>query len=287
MLDLRARTALKCCRFYLLVLLLACPPATWAKGSSDARTSVASSDNRNGGYFEIGVGVEAFTSPVLGAPEGNNTRGESHTKAFLDINARYQYQCLFAEVFSQRLEQFTLGCNLSNGKNWSLDLVGLAQHDEMNEDTSRDYRGLKKRRYDFMSGARATVYLGNYIIQAHTLGDISNTHHGELYSLKLARHWKYRNWTLHGIVGATYRSQQINDYYYSVEAGEASARFPRYEAPSSMAYFTELGLTYPISEKWVFRGLVRRIQMDSAMTRSPLILDNHGDVISTSISYVF
>lgn len=254
--------------------------------ASDLSSSAREGDNRNGGYLEIGLGVESYTSPVVGLPEGNH-RGEEHIKAFVDINARYQYQCLFAELFSQRLEQFTLGCNLFESKNWSLDWVGLAQHEEMNQDTSYDYRGLRKRRFDFLSGARATVYLGNYIIQAHVLGDVSNTHYGELYSLKLARHWQYRNWTIHGIVGATYRSQQINDYYYSIHESEVSDKFPRFAAPSSMSYFTELGVTFPINEKWVFRGLARRVQMDSAITQSPLILDNHGDVIATSISYVF
>lgn len=272
----------------LLCGLLFAPLSGWATAnpSGDAHKSAPGVDNRNGGYFEVGLGVEAYTSPILGLPEGNK-RGETHTKAFLDINARYQYQCLFAEVFSQSLEQFTLGCNIYNSEHWSVDIVGLAQHDEMNERTSEDYRGLKKRRYDFMSGARLTAYAGNYIIQAHVLGDVSQTHYGELYSLKLARHWQYRNWTIHGILGATYRSQQITHYYYSISASEASEKFPLYQAPSSTAYFTELGVTYPINERWVFRGLARRVQMDSALTQSPLVVDNHGDVIATSISYVF
>ena len=54
-----------------------------------------------------------------------------------------------------------------------------------------------------------------------------------------------------------------------------------------MAYIVEFGATYPISEKWVFRSFLRRVQMDSSVTGSPLILDNHGDVVATSISYVF
>lgn len=261
-------------------------PACAGDLSSEVRKGASAPDHRNGGYFEIGLGVETYTSPVVGWPEGNQ-KGEVHTKAFIDINARYQYHCLFAEVFSQSLEQFTLGCNAFNGERWAVDWVGLAQHDEMSDEVSDDYRGLKKRRFDFMSGARATAYVGNYIIQAHALADISSTHGGELYSLKLARHWQHRNWTIHSIIGATYRSRQINDYYFSIDGFEASEKFPQYEAPSSMAYIVEFGLTYPISEKWVFRSFARRVQLDSAVTGSPLILDNRSDVFATSISYVF
>jgi MipA family protein len=254
--------------------------------SSDVRKGASGPDNRNGGYFEIGFGIPSFTSPVVGMPEGN-TKGEVHTEGFLDISARYQYQCLFAELFSQSLEQFTLGCNFYNSDSWSLDWVGSAPHDEMSAEENKDYRGLHKRRGDFMSGPRATAYFGNYIVQLHALTDISNTHHGELYSLKLARHWQYRNWTIHGILGATYRSRQITDYYFSIDESEASEKFPQYDAPAAMAYVVEVGASYPLSEKWVFRSLIRRLDIDSGATKSPLILDDHGQMIATSISYVF
>lgn len=261
-------------------------PAAAGDLSSDIRKGASAPDNRNGGYIEIGLGVESYTNPVVGWPEGNS-RGEVHTQGFIDISARYQYACLFGEIFSQSLEQFTLGCNFYNGDHWSFDWVGLAQHPEMNPDNTKEYRGLHKRRYDFMSGPRATAYYGNYILQFHALTDISNTHHGELYSLKVARHWQHRNWTFHGILGATYRSQQIADYYFSIDESEGSALYPAYQAPAAMAYVAELGATYPVSEKWVFRGFIRRVQLESEAVNSPLILDDHGDVIATSLSYVF
>lgn len=276
------------CTGFWLSWLLVCIALPLQAGdlAGEVRTGTSGPDNRNGGYFEVGLGVASYTNPVVGMPEGNQ-KGEVHTEGFLDISARYQYQCLFAELFSQSLEQFTMGCNFYNGNHWSLDWVGMAPHDEMTEDEAKEYRGLKKRRGDFMSGLRATAYVGNYIVQLHTLTDISNIHHGELYSLKLARHWQYRNWTIHGIVGATYRSQQITDYYYSIDEAEASEQYPQFAARASMAYVAEAGVSYPLSEKWVFRGLIRRIDLDSRALESPLILDDHGQLIATSISYVF
>lgn len=260
--------------------------------SSDVRKGASGPDTGNGGYVEVGLGFASYTNPVVGAPEGNK-KGEVHNEGFIDISARYQYNGWFVELFSQSLEQFTMGYNFYNGThdytsgNWALDWVALAEHDEMSGDETNDYRGLKTRRGDFMSGPRATAYLGNYIVQLHALTDISRTHYGELYSLKLARHWQYRNWNFHGIVGATYRSQEITDYYFSIAADEASEVFPEYSAPAGMAYVAEFGATYPISEKWVFRGFIRRIELASVATKSPLILDDHGEIIATAISYVF
>jgi outer membrane protein len=254
--------------------------------SSDVRKGASGPDSGDGGYFEVGAGLGAYTSPLLGAPEGNK-KNEVHPELFLDINARYQYRGFFAELFSQSLEQFTLGYNFYNGADWSVDWVGLTQHDEMSAEESRDFRGLKRRRADYMSGPRITVYLDNYIVQLHGLLDISDTHHGELYSIKLARHWQYRNWTIHGILGATYRSRQITDYYFSVKESEASAKFPVYSAPSAISYVGELGVTFPLSEKWVFRSFIRHIDIGSEAVKSPLILSDHGDTIASAISYVF
>lgn len=260
--------------------------------SSDVRKGASGPDSGNGGYVEVGAGLTSYTSPMVGVPEGNQ-KDDVHTEIFLDISARYQYNGWFMELFSQSLEQFTMGYNFYNGSNdytsgnWAIDWVALAEHDEMSAKETNDYRGLKTRRGDFMSGPRATAYLGNYIVQLHALTDISRTHYGELYSLKLARHWQYRNWNFHSIVGGTYRSQEITNYYFSIDTDEASARYPEYNAPAGMSYVAELGATYPISEKWVFRGFIRRIELESVATKSPLILDDHGEMIATAISYVF
>lgn len=280
---IRCRRLIVCCAWIIAGIAL-----NSAAGdlSNDVRKGAAGPNSGDGGYFEIGMGVTAYTSPILGAPEGNE-KGEIHPEILIDINARYQYRGFFAELFSQSLEQFTLGYNFYNGESWAVDWVGLLQHDEMNAKESKDYRGLKRRRDDFMSGPRATAYLGNYIVQLHALTDISNTHHGELYSLKLARHWQYRNWTIHGILGATYRSHQITNYYFAIDESEASEQFPAFAASSAVSYVGELGATYPLSEKWVFRSFIRRIDIGSEATQSPLILDRHGDMIASAISYVF
>jgi len=254
--------------------------------ASDVRKGASGPDSGNGGYLEVGGGLMTYTSPFYGTPEGNK-KDEVHTELFVDISARYQYNGWFVEVFSQSPEEFTLGYNFYNGSNWSVDLVGLSAHEEMDEDTSKDFRGLNRRRFDFLVGPRGTAYLGNYIVQVHALKDIWSTHEGELYSFKLARHWQVRNLNFHAIVGATYRTQKVMDYYYSIEADEATEKFPEYTAPGGMSYIFEVGATYPLSESWVFRGFIRSVQLDTDFVDSPLILDDHGEMIATAISYVF
>jgi outer membrane scaffolding protein for murein synthesis (MipA/OmpV family) len=276
--------------YFLRALLVACicfPLAAVAGDlSSDVRKGASGPDSGNGGYLEVGGGLKVFTSPLYGEPEGN-AQGEIHTEAFIDISARYQYNGFFVEMFSQSLEQFTAGYNFYNGSNWAIDMIGLSAHEEKDGETNKDYRGLDRRRFDVLLGPRGTAYLGNYIVQVHALKDIVSTHEGEVYSVKLARHWQHRNLNFHAIVGATYRTQDVIDYYYSIDAAEASEKFPEFSASGGMSYIFEIGATYPISESWVFRGFIRHTQIDSALTKSPLIVDDHGEMLATAISYVF
>ncbi len=263
-------------------------PALAGDLSSDIRKGSSGPESNDGGYFEIGIGLVSFTSPIIGIPEGNS-EGEVYTGGFLDINARYQHQGFFVEFFSQSINQPTLGYNFNNNDTYSVDWVGQIQHGEMSEKENKDYKGLNKRYMDFMSGPRATVYIEKMIVQLHLLTDLSNTHNGQIYSLKLARYWQHRNWTFHGIIGTTYRSKKINDYYYSIAESETSEAFPEYYSAlaSGVIYISELGTTYPLSEKWVFRGFIRRFDIDSNANNSPLIVSNHGESIAASISYVF
>lgn len=261
-------------------------PAIAGDLASEIRKGAAESDNNNGGYTELGLGFASYTNPIVGVPEGNE-KDEVHNEIYLDINARYQYEGLFVEIFTQGLEALTFGYNFYNEQKWSMDWIATVQHAEMSENTSDDYEELNKRYTDFMMGPRSTHYIGNYIVQFHLLKDISNTHQGELVALKLARHWQYHNWTLHALAGATYRSEKLLDYYFGIDESEASEKFPVHHAGSGMAYTFELGATYPLSEKWVFRSFIRQVDVDNEITKSPLVLDDQGEMIATSINYVF
>jgi len=88
-------------------------------------------------------------------------------------------------------------------------------------------------------------------------------------------------------VGVTYRSHKTADYYFGIDESEASEQYPVFEATSAIAYVSEVGVTYPLSEKWVFRSFIRRMDIGAPAKHSPLILDDHGEVIASAISYVF
>ncbi|MET0355507.1 MAG: MipA/OmpV family protein [Cellvibrio sp.] len=271
-----------CAGFFLLIAI----PGWAADLSSDVRKGANNPHDGDGNYVELGISVYALSIPFYGIPEGAK-KDELNFAASIDLNLHLQYKGWFMEGFSQSLEEFTLGYNFANGERWSLDIVGLEQHQELSDDVSDDLKGLKKREADFMIGARATGYYENYIVQLHGLSDVSDVHEGQVYSIKLARHWQYKNWNFHAIAGASYRSSRVADYYLSVLPEDANEKFHEFHARAGFTQTFEIGATYPLSQKWVFRGLIRRIDLDSQWMGSPLIISDHSDALVTSISYVF
>lgn len=260
---------------------------SWAGDlSTDIRQAASGPDYTDGGYLEIGVGVGALRSPFYGLPEGN-TDYSLRGALTLTLNGRYQYRRFFIETFSESMEDLTFGYNFGSGTNWALDIVALQQHEEISEDTSDDLEGLNTRESDFTMGLRATGYFDPFIVQLHGLTDISSVHNGQIISLKLARYWLYKNWNFHAIVGASYRSEKIADYYLSVTKAQASDKFHEFDAGAGTTYVAELGATYPLNERWVLRSFVRRLSLNHELMGSPLVIGRHEDVLLTSINYVF
>lgn len=254
--------------------------------STDVRNGTSSPSSVDGSYLELGMSLGAYTSPFYGIPEGN-TSGKELFSASFDVNLRLQYKGWFVEGFSQSIEAFTFGYNLHNSDRWSFDIVALEQHAEISSVDSKDLIGLKTREADFMMGMRTTGYFGNYIVQTHALSDISEIHNGYVFSAKLARHWQYKNWNFHAIESVSYRSEKIADYYFSVHSDDATAQFPTFDASAGFTTVFEVGATYPLSQKWVLRTLLRHAELDSQWSASPLLVATTGNIFITSISYVY
>jgi MipA family protein len=268
------------------VILLAAMQGNARDLSTDVRNGTHSPSRTDDSYIELGMGVNVGTNPFYGIPEGNE-KDEIATELKVGINLHLQYHGWFMETFSDSLEGGTLGYNFTNTDKWSFDVVALPQHQELSKKISKDLAGIRTRHMDFMSGPRATGYLGNYIVQLHALTDISNTHKGQVLSAKIARHWQYKNWNFHAIGGLSYRSDRVADYYLSIEPEDATPKFSTFQAQGGFVQVYEIGVTYPLSKKWVFRTSLQHYQLDSRWSKSPLLVSTNASEILTSINFVF
>jgi len=243
-------------------------------------------------YFELGLVYVVGSSPSFGEDSNWADTG-------LIINGSYNWNDLFIENYSESGHGLVVGYNAINNDNWSLDLTVTTEMFQLNYENTGRYPGLNNKDYSepLTVGGRLTGYLGNNIVQFAVNQDATGDHNGTTVSALIGRNWQVRNWNFHGIFGVEYASAKLNDFYVGVsEERAASSRFDylgeeasSYEAGDSVSFSTEFGVTYPITEDWVFRATGRVVTIADEIIDSPYYVNKEPVATSfrTSFSYVF
>src|SRR5690606_10404319 len=115
----------------------------------------------------------------------------------------------------------------------------------------RNYAILHRDTWYTGAGMRVTHYVGPNIVQFRLVTDIHNGN-GITSTARFGRAWQVKNWNFHGLGSLVYRSAKTNQYYFGISELEQTTRFPAYRPGSSVDVAFEVGVTYPLSEHWVF-----------------------------------
>lgn len=123
--------------------------------------------------------------------------------------------------------------------------------------------------------------------QASVFGDVSQVHKGYEVSASYGKRFHIGRWIYDASVGASWKSAQLNNYYYGVLPGEANDQLPEYRAGSGLNTFGRFLIRYPLSRQWYIALLTDIEYLNKAITQSPLVKDR--DVKSTylGIKYIF
>jgi outer membrane scaffolding protein for murein synthesis (MipA/OmpV family) len=232
-------------------------------------------------YFEIGLMHIVVDEPTF----VNNKRGRNSNLSLL-LNGSYSWNNFFIENYSESNHGVVVGYNAFNNGNWSFDLMVTTDLLKTNFENSGRYVDA----LDLTVGGRLSGSWGNNIVQFAINQDATGDHNGTTASALIGRSWQVRNWNFHGIIGAEYASAKVNDYYAGVSEETASrTRLDVYEAGGSLNFSTEVGVTYPITEDWVFRATARVATRPDEIIDSPRFskLDSVATSLRTSLSYVF
>lgn len=233
-------------------------------------------------YFELGAGLGVGEGPSLTDDDDKWAGG------YLVMNGSYNWKGLFIEKYGESKDPILLGYNAYENENWSLDIVmgpkfgGLHNYDRFEE--------LDDRNSSTMFGGRLTGYLGDNVVQFSLKHDISGNSHGTIASALIGRNWQVRNWNFHGLVGLQFMDSRTNDYYRGISADEAArTEFTAYDADAAYNFNVEAGVTYPISEDWVFRATARATTIDDSISESPQYMTPRSTAMSlnSTLSYVF
>lgn len=268
-----------------VIVILTMLISSFANAADIARTLRTNSQDNNDpdNFLEVGVGA--------GAHIGSSITDEDGKGAGLGINlsASYNWKGFFIDVFAETGEPVVIGYNAYNNEVWSFDIVLGTTRVGISEGTDDRFIGINERETSSMLGGRLTGYFGKNILQLSLKHDVKGRSKGTVASALLGRNWQYRNWNFHGLMGLYLTDAKFNDYYLGVTDEESAVTgLETYNGKTSLTFNSTMGVTYPISENWIYRATVG-FGSNFGQNDSP-IFEKRRDFytsIGTSISYVF
>ena len=108
-------------------------------------------------------------------------------------------------------------------------------------------------------------------LQAELLHGVSDTQSGTEARLTYGTETQSGRWTLRPSVTLAWRKAQLNDYYYGVTAGEATATRPAYSAGAGINASAGLYGSYQWSQNWRLLGGASATLLSGSISGSPIV----------------
>lgn len=214
----------------------------------------------------------------------------------LNINVAINYDKFYFDVDNSQLSGgLTIGYNLVDKYDWSLDLFAINAHEGFDEtgtfyddDLVSELRGVKEREDDFNAGLRLTRKEKTHQLSLEILHDISGAHKSLWASGFISTIQDYRNWEFRVGSGLNIYSSDFTGYYFGVDANETIAGLrPQYNPSAAYSLTFEIHAEYPINEDWVFLGGWLSSWYSKEISNSPLISNSLRHKAKVGIRYVF
>ncbi|MEW8560890.1 MAG: MipA/OmpV family protein, partial [Candidatus Thiodiazotropha sp.] len=108
-------------------------------------------------------------------------------------------------------------------------------------------------------------------LNAQLLADVSDTSDGQEVILSYAYPFSHGKWSLRPELGISWQSSDLTDYYFGVDADEATARRAVYEADSAVTPFAGIEFEYAFDQRIDLVGGVGVGRLGDEISDSPIV----------------
>jgi outer membrane protein len=112
---------------------------------------------------------------------------------------------------------------------------------------------------------------GHLQVTAHQ--DVSNTHDGYEIDLEYGSGLRYERWYIEPLLGISFKSRSLNNYYWGVRASEANEAMPAYDAGSGFNLRGGVRAGYHFSRNWAVSFAARYERLNDEAAASPIVVD--------------
>lgn len=248
----------------------------------------------NHSVIELGFSTQILQVPLLGLNDQDpEDSGGVELHAELGLQLQLEYNGFFLDVIKEGFSMeegfgdITLGYNVYTNRNTSLDLVATQVFHEIARDEYTGFESVDDRDEDVHIGVRSSHYFGNFQLQLDVSRDVSGAHDGVVAAAQVGRRLQLRNSSIHGLAGVRYFSEDIMQHYFGVSDSESTATLASYDADDGFFPTAQIGATFPIGKKWIFRTSAEYSILPDAVSDSPLAQGNDVFFVGAGIYRVF
>lgn len=130
-----------------------------------------------------------------------------------------------------------------------------------------------ERNLSYMAGLNTTFRGQWFDIQTSIAADVSGIHHGQEAKIKFRKKYRFGDVLASFSASSTLKSNEINDYYYRIKAGEFGRVGEKDSLGSTVTHQIELHLGYQFTPNVSANLLLQKTWMDEALEASHLVED--------------
>jgi outer membrane protein len=101
--------------------------------------------------------------------------------------------------------------------------------------------------------------------------DVSGTHDGYELDVNYGVGWRLERWYFEPSVGASFKSADMNNYYWGVRQEESSPALPAYEAESGINYRARIIASYHLDRHWAISLAAEYERINDEAAASPIV----------------
>ena len=124
-------------------------------------------------------------------------------------------------------------------------------------------------------------------LQMTAFHDVSNTHEGYEIGVDYSYGWRSQRFYIEPSLGASYKSAELNNYYWGVREDEAGVVVLPYGAGAGMNIRTRLMLGYQLSRHWSLSLVAEFERLNDEAAASPIVEDRDVLGYFAGVSYRF
>ena len=112
-------------------------------------------------------------------------------------------------------------------------------------------------------------------LQMSAFSDVSDTHNGYEIYINYGYGWRDQRWYIEPSFGLSYKSADLNNYYWGVRDAEAGLVSPSYTAEDGINSHARLMFSYQINKNWNLSLVAEFEHLNDEAAASPLVEDEN------------